>query len=196
MRVPQSIRHGGSLLLLLCATLVAAASPSSLTVYAWPLDAASPAPLANVLLSQSTALITGTVESFTPPSTSKDELVRIGLFDSSTKSWNGVATSSKSLASDVKKRIVLHTDQEGNVHHVGFSASIKGAGETEDVVVDVVPMIAGPEPLLNKPVVLNAEGKLEESAKTDEKSFLQKYWWAIALFLLLQVVAGGGGKEE
>jgi hypothetical protein len=174
MRASRSIFDGASLLLLLFATLVAAASPSTVTVYAWPLDAASPSPLASILLSRSSNQLSGTVQSFTPPSPSKDELVRVGLYDSSTKSWNGVATSSKSLASDVSKKIFLHTDKEGNVYHVGFSASTKSGGDNEDVVVEVVPMLAGPEPLLNRPVVLNADGKVDQPNPEEQKSFLQK----------------------
>jgi hypothetical protein len=174
MRVSRSTPHGASLLCLLFAALVAAASPSTVTVYAWPLDAASPSPLASIHLSLSSNQLSGTVQSFTPPSQSKDELIRVGLYDSSTKSWNGVATSSKSLAADVSKKISLHTDKEGNVHHIGFSASTKLGGEEEDVVVEVIPMLAGPEPLLNRPVVLNAEGKVDQPNPEEQKSFLQK----------------------
>jgi hypothetical protein len=176
MRAPASIFDGAALLFLLFASLVAAVSPSTVTVYAWPLDAASPSPLANILLSksQSTLELSATVKSFTPPSSSKDGLVRVGLFDPSTKSWTGVATSSSSLAADLKKKIVLHTDKYGNVYHIGFSASAKAAGETEEVVIEVASMAEGPEPLLNKPVVLNAEGKVDTPNPEDNKSFLQK----------------------
>jgi hypothetical protein len=78
--------------------------------------------------------------------------------------------------------------------------------------VEVVPMKAGSTVHLNKPVLLNAEGKLDGAP--EEKTFLQKYvkrrsllvihdiadyigryWWAIGLFLVFQVAMGGGGKE-
>jgi hypothetical protein len=176
MRLSPSIFDGAAWLFLLFATLVAAASPSTVTVYAWPLDAASPSPLASILISQSQSPtdLSASVKSFTPPSEAKDGLVRIGLLDPSTKAWSGVATSSKSLAADVKKKISLHTDRNGNVYHIGFSASPKEDGEKEAVVVEVIPMSAGPEPLLNKPVVLNAEGKVDTPNPEDNKSFLQK----------------------
>jgi hypothetical protein len=176
MPASRSILDGAAWLFLLFATLVAAASPSTVTVYAWPLDAASPSPLASILLSpsQSTTELSATVKSFTPPSQSNDALVRIGLFDPSTKAWSGVATSAKSLAADVKKKISLHTDTQGNVYHISFTASPKAAGEKQGVVVEIVPMTAGPEPLLNKPVVLNAEGKVDAPNPEDNRSFLQK----------------------
>jgi hypothetical protein len=176
MRISQSIFDGSAWLFLLSVTAVAAISPSTVTVYAWPLDAVSPAPLASIVLSQSqsTLDLSATVKSFTPPSESKEGLVRIGLLDPNTKAWSGVATSSKSLAADLKKKISLHTDKNGNVYHIGFSASAKEVGEKDAVVVEVVPMSAGPEPLLNKPVILNAEGKVDTPNPEDNKSFLQK----------------------
>ena len=44
--------------------------------------------------------------------------------------------------------------------------------ETGGLVVEVLRPTPGPKPVLNKPVVLNAEGKLDD--KEPEKSFLQK----------------------
>jgi hypothetical protein len=183
MRAFRSVSDGAAWLflslVLLCAPLVVAASPSTLTLYAWPLDAASPSPLASIVLShsQTTTNLVASVRSFTPPPLPQadDGLIRIGLLDPSTNAWSGVATSAKSLAADVKKKISLHMDKNGNVYHVGFSASAKAAGEKADVVVEVVSMAAGPEPLLNKPVVLNAEGKVDTPNPEDNKSFLQKY---------------------
>jgi hypothetical protein len=180
MRALRSVFDGAVwlLLLLLCTPLAVAASPSTVTLYAWPLDAASPSPLASILLShtQTSTDLAAFVKSFTPPplSQSKDDIVRIGLLHPSTNAWSGVATSAKSLAADVKKKISLHMDKDGNIYHVGFSASAKTTGEKEDVIVELVPMAAGPEPLLNKPVILNAEGKVDKPNPEDNKSFLQK----------------------
>ena len=64
----------------------------------------------------------------------------------------------------------------------------------EQPMIEIVKVQEGKRPVLNKPVVLNEQGKVEGPP---EKTFLQKYWWAIAIFLVLQLVAGGaGGADE
>jgi len=68
-------------------------------------------------------------------------------------------------------------------------------GVAAELEVEVVKMVVGPSPVLNRPVVLNAEGKVDTGTPEDQRSFLQKYWWAIAIFLLVQLVIGGGGGE-
>lgn len=62
----------------------------------------------------------------------------------------------------------------------------------EQPLVEVTKQREGPLPVLNKPVQLNSEGRVEQK---DEKTFLQKYWWAIAIFLVLQLLTAGGGGE-
>ena len=73
-------------------------------------------------------------------------------------------------------------DDDGSVWHVGFSAypkpkSLKeNAGmtkETSQVDIAIIKSATGPTPVLNRPVVLNAEGKVQE--KEPEKTLLQKY---------------------
>jgi hypothetical protein len=162
------------LFLFLFAAFAAAAAQSTVTVHAWPLSAPSPKPYATIVLSPSASDSSVKVQSISKPSVSNDELVRIGLYDSSSKAWTGVATSSKSFAPDVRQKVTLHTDSEGRVTHVGFSSFSKSKAESDDVLVDVIPMVAGPQPVLNKPVVLNAEGKLDTPGEEDSKSFLQK----------------------
>jgi len=61
-------------------------------------------------------------------------------------------------------------DERGEPFHVGFGTSSKTSGEK--VEVEIVKRVAGPKPVLNKPIVLNAEGKLETTEP--EKTFLQK----------------------
>ncbi|ORY14799.1 hypothetical protein BCR34DRAFT_479039 [Clohesyomyces aquaticus] len=148
----------------------------------------TPIPLAQIDYDVSTS--TGTVSSYTPPTGSynADHLLRIGLSDSKSGHWRGVVTSAASFAEEYKKKFTIHVDEKGEIYHIGFGTSAKGAGE--EVEVEVIKRASGPKPLLNKPVVLNAEGKLE--GKEPEKTFLQKYWWMIALFLAVQFLAGGG----
>lgn len=115
----------------------------------------------------------GTLASYTPPtgSYSPDHLVRIGLTDLTSESWRGIVTSAASFADKYHKKFVIHVDDKGEPYHVGFGTSARGEGA--EVEVEIVKRGEGPKPMLNKPVVLNAEGKLEE--KEPEKTFLQKY---------------------
>jgi hypothetical protein len=98
--------------------------------------------------------------------------------------------SAASFSDQYHKKFIIHVDEKGEPFHVGFGTSAKGSGD--EVEVEIKKRNVGPKPILNKPIVLNAEGKLE--GKEPEKSFLQKYWWALALFLVVQLVAGGGEK--
>lgn len=114
----------------------------------------------------------GTLISYTPPTGSHtaDHLLRVGLTDAKTGSWRGIVTSAASFAEQYHKKFVVHIDEKGEPYHVGFGTSAKGAGE--EVEVEIVKRNPGPKPALNKPIVLNAEGKLE--GKEPEKTFLQK----------------------
>lgn len=114
----------------------------------------------------------GTLASYTPPTGSyaADHLLRVGLTDPKTGSWRGIVTSAASFADQYHKKFVVHVDEKGEPYHVGFGTSAKGAGE--EVTVEIVKRSSGPKPVLNKPIVLNAEGKLE--SKEPEKMFLQK----------------------
>lgn len=115
----------------------------------------------------------GTIASYTPPtgSYSEDQLLRIGITDPNTGSWRGIVTSAASFADQYQKKFVVHVDEKGEPFHVGFGTSARGTGE--EVEVEIVKRISGPKPSLNKPIVLNAEGKLD--SKEPEKTFLQKY---------------------
>jgi hypothetical protein len=116
----------------------------------------------------------GTVTSFTPPhgSYTNEHLLRVGLHDSASGAWRGIVTSAANFADQYKKKFVIFVDEKGEVYHVGFSTSAKG-GDKEDVYVQVVKRAPGMKPVLNKPIVLNAEGKLAAPG-VEEKTFLQK----------------------
>lgn len=159
--------------------LLPVAVASTVTVYVHSVPATdahksapipSPIPLAQIDYDADAS--TGTLTSYTPPtgSYSLEHLLRIGLTDSKSGSWRGVVTSAASFAEEYKKKFVVHVDEKGEPYHVGFGTSARGKGE--EVEVEVVKRGAGPKPVLNKPIVLNAEGKLE--SKEPEKTFLQK----------------------
>ncbi|KAH7401077.1 hypothetical protein DE146DRAFT_755513 [Phaeosphaeria sp. MPI-PUGE-AT-0046c] len=175
--------------------LLPVAVASSVTLYVFPVptsDSAavipSPIPLAQIEYDVDQSI--GTISSYTPPtgSYSPDHLLRVGLSDPKSGSWRGIVTSAASFADQYHKKFVIHVDERGEPYHVGFGTSAKIAGE--EVEVEIVRRTPGPQPVLNKPIVLNAEGKID--SKEPEKTFLQKYWWAIALFVVVQLVAGGG----
>ncbi|KAI8936880.1 hypothetical protein NX059_006116 [Plenodomus lindquistii] len=178
--------------------LLPLAVASSVTLYVSSVPASSdasvipsPIPLAQVEYDADQSV--GTLTSYTPPtgSYSPDHLLRVGLSDPQSGLWRGIVTSAASFSEQYHKKFVIHVDERGEPFHVGFGTSSKSEGQ--EIEVEIVKRTAGPKPFLNKPIVLNAEGKLE--SKEPEKTFLQKYWWVLALFLVVQLVsAGGDGK--
>jgi hypothetical protein len=163
-------------LLALLVISVSAASPSVVTVYAWPLSASVPKPYAEIALPSSADSV-ATVRSKKSVSATDGEIVRIGLLDSN-KAWSGVATSADSFKAGITQKITLHTDSDGKVARVSFGSftapPVAKGTKSEELMVEVAPIHAGPEPVLNKPVVLNADGKLDKPEE-DNRSFLQKY---------------------
>jgi hypothetical protein len=176
----------------------------TLTVYAWPLSTSSPLPYAEVKISTASdkTLSAEIISKPTPPTISKgsDELVRVGLYNPATGSWSGSAALASIFGAKVDRKILLHVDSRGEVFHVGITAedvpdpakakikvkkSDKKAREAAKLAkkaewrdgqttVEVVPEATPPFPVLNKLVVLNAEG-LVDTPLGQEKTFLQKY---------------------
>lgn len=158
--------------------LLPVAVASSVTIYvsSVPTNSLSaaiiPSPIPLVQISYDADQTTGTVTSYTPPqgSYASDHLLRIGLLDTKTDAWRGVLTSAASFAEHHKKKFVVHVDDNGNPYHVGFGVTEKETGE--ELEVEIVRKEAGPRPVLNKPIVLNADGKID--TKEPEKTFIQK----------------------
>jgi hypothetical protein len=176
--------------------LLPVAVASSVTVYMHSVPQStvvlSPIPLAHIEfdIDQST----GTATTFTPPhgSFSPDHFLRIGLEDAKSKSWRGVVTSAASFREEYKKKFTIHVDEKGEPYHIGFNAYVKGQGDEVEVEVEVVKRGAGPKPALNRPIVLNPDGKLD--TKEPEKTFLQKsvyYIQAIDHSILISTGTGG-----
>lgn len=159
--------------------LLPVAVATSVTVYVSSLPAAdgsqsaslsSPIPLAQIEYDADTS--TGILASYTPPkgSYSSEQLLRVGLDDPSSSTWRGVVTSAASFADEYKKKFTIHVDEKGEPYHIGFSTSARGQGAEAEV--EIVRRGVGPKPVLNRPIVLNAEGKID--SKEPEKTFLQK----------------------
>ncbi|KAI9689766.1 MAG: hypothetical protein M1822_009648 [Bathelium mastoideum] len=192
---------------LLAPVLASEATKQQVTVYAWPLSASKPQVLAEV--TYDTQSLSARAQKYHQPApVSAEELVRVGLYDTKTADWVGVVTSgSQFVGNNREKTLTLHLDQDGRPFHVGFGASApspseekkQGKGKTAaagegGLNVVVKTPVRGPQPHLNKPIVLSQDGKLQE--KEPEKTFLQKYWWAIALFIGLQIFSAVGGGDK
>lgn len=109
--------------------------------------------------------------------------------------------------------VTLRLDEAGDVWHVEFSSNSSvrllpfvfffffpfyiSEYSDEDLQsstpkVTILKSTPGPQPHLNKPVVLTPEGKIPEVEI--EKTFLQKYWWMILGGALLIMSTSGGGE--
>ena len=206
-------------------SLSVAATPSSnhpQTIYAWPLTAPSPTALAT--LTYDPISLTASLKSYTPPkvpsadarsasswfSTSSSQsasdgdatasLIRIGLYDPSTKRWTGTVTAVENFAVEdgARPKLTLVVDGKGRVFSVAFGTESVGDEEEvngqaddkqkkqepqrkkgakdekdgEEIRIELVRRTAGPKPVLNKPAVVDADGRVE--GQVPEKSFVQK----------------------
>ncbi len=111
-------------LALLAFVTTALAAPDAVTIYAWPLSAPSPAPMASVRLHSTADGAAATLVSYTPPKPRHaSELVRVGLYDAATGQWRGSATSAAFFGEHVDRAITLHVDGSGAPYHVDVGAT-------------------------------------------------------------------------
>jgi hypothetical protein len=189
MRILTSLPLLAANLLLLASPILSSSPakdqsfPSSTTVYYWPLDVPAPLPLAQISYNSADSALKSQISSYTPPAPSSakaSDLVRVGLYDPTAKAWRGTVTSA-SVFSHEQVLVSLHLDGEsGEAFHVDISvpavSTAPKGGEKSDedtrLLVDLIKARPGPEPKLNSPVILDAEGKVPE--KEPEKSFIQK----------------------
>ncbi|KAI7315323.1 hypothetical protein KC340_g9031 [Hortaea werneckii] len=190
----------GLLLAFFASLAFAVEQQRTVDIFAWPLFApqsTTPDVLAKISYNSTVA----TVDSYQPSASLADvEVVRVAFKHSTAGTWSGVSTAASNLAAGKDKKLQLHLNASGDLYHIGFKASDVGGshGKTKeskkgDLSVEIVPVNKGPSPALNKPIVVNQDGSTPD--QVEEKSFFQKYWWAIAGFLLLQVVMGGAKGE-
>ena len=176
-----------SLLLIALAAVSNAASngdalPRSATVYVWPLTSPSPTPLATVAYNPHT--LEASTKKYTPPKIAQaaagssdddddGQLTRVGLYSPSTKKWSGVLTDASAFKTDLQRTLALHLDRKGEVWHVGFHASSAPASTgQEEVQVRLMTATPGPNPFVNKPMLVDSEGKQPEEVV--EKTLFQK----------------------
>ncbi|KAK4181099.1 hypothetical protein QBC36DRAFT_128973 [Triangularia setosa] len=140
---------------------------------------------------------TSSVLSYEPPEFGPEiKLARVGVYDHASNRWVSSASvvSVGNFGQGYQPQFVLNLDEKGEEP---IGVVVRGvrvdAGQTRNFgpKVVVVGMERGKQPGLGKPVVLSAEGKKVE---VEERSFLQKYWWAILLGAVLLLGGGGDGK--
>ncbi|OJJ46342.1 hypothetical protein ASPZODRAFT_132413 [Penicilliopsis zonata CBS 506.65] len=185
-----------SFLPLLAKASGAAAVPSFADVLYWPLGASQPSQLARI--SYDPLSLTSTVVSYTAPDSaslkeSPDDLVRIGLYTttSSSKEWVGSLATLSSIIGDTDRKptIQLHLSPSREVYHVSVLPSDSSVA-TNSPEIKLISSEAGPRPHLNRPIVVNPDGTGPEEVV--EKTFFQKYWW---VFLIVGFIAMSGGGE-
>ncbi|KAL2131301.1 hypothetical protein VTI74DRAFT_5285 [Chaetomium olivicolor] len=132
-----------------------------------------------------------------PSTTTTPPLVRVGVYDAKSSRWTSSTSvlSAKNFAKGYAPHFELTLDPEGmEVVGVVCKGVAIDAGVTRDFGPKgvVVRISDGEQPRLGKPVVLSPEGR--RVTEEGEKTFLQKYWWVLAVgaFLLLS----GGGEQK
>lgn len=153
----------------------------------WPVAGVSePSTLARI--SYDSSSLKSDLLSYSPPQTSlragdenSDELVRVGLYASTPsngKQWVGTITSLSSLApkqGQEQLALRLYVSPSNEVYHVSLApASGPAAASTtaDGPTIEVIPAETGPQPHLNRPVVLSEDGQNPEEVV--EKTMFQK----------------------
>ncbi|KAI6365977.1 hypothetical protein MCOR25_005212 [Pyricularia grisea] len=200
------------LALLAAAAPLALAEPQTAAIYIQPISSSSPAPpapLAEITYDLAEASDpTAQVTSFEPPELPESaSLVRIGVFDAAADEW--LSSTSVASVDNFSKGYSPHfvltlgppgvAGGEEGPAPVIIGAAVKGvkvdAGATRDFGPQAV-LVSGeraPQPALNRPVVLNKDGA-GRGGEVEEKTFLQKYWWALGLLAFVMVTGGGSDK--
>ncbi|PGH00492.1 hypothetical protein AJ79_08183 [Helicocarpus griseus UAMH5409] len=209
-----------SLLSLSLSALLSSASASSTLsteIYYWPLSSSSSDPSSLAKISYDPSTLHATVDSYTPPTDTNtdtdnsNDLLRIGLYKEDSSQFVSTLTSLSLFSNNLRHHqqqntLLLHLDQNNKVYHATLIPSTSSDttraatngnknsgknGENTGLKVEFVRSSPSPNPHLNRPVVLNADGNAPEEVV--EKTFFQKYWWALAL---IGVLAFTGSAEN
>ena len=187
------------------------------TIYYLPPTSSTFQPLAKLSFNVSRPELSK-VNSFTPPASSKSQspqdVMSIGVILSSplpkTLSANDpdllyrtTLTSSASLHPPYRGRFFITVTEQGLLRGATWSAVPKAAGFDGRGDFDMKVINEGPRPIFEAPA-LSKGGKVGsqqaqsqgngEEEEEPERTFLQKYWWAILGALFLIVMMGGDDK--
>ncbi|KAJ5108775.1 hypothetical protein N7456_005450 [Penicillium angulare] len=195
----SSILHPATMYLLtllgVISLLIASVIADTSDILCWPVGSAQPSLLARVTYDPTT--LDSELVSYHKPSTSSDDLVRIGLYKSTpsnSKQWTGsLVLMSALISDDAQPTFRLHLGPANDIYHVSLASSASTI--KKDVSGPQVQLVAaeqGTQPHLNRPVVVGPDGANPE--EVPEKSFLQKYWWVLLILTFLTMSGGGGGE--
>ncbi|KAI1083889.1 hypothetical protein F5B20DRAFT_576823 [Whalleya microplaca] len=158
---------------------------------------AEPAPFAEIRYDAAAAADAHVVSYEAPEIPDEARLVRIGVYDPSTKQWASSTSvaSVDNFAKGYSPTVVLSVDLKGDVVGAALRGVRIDAGQTRDFGPQALVLVTQPgrQPDLNKPIVLSPEGKKVEP---EEKTFFQKYWWLIGIVVLMTMSGGGGGEGK
>lgn len=149
----------------------------STDLFYWPLGASQPSSLARVTYDPTT-LSSKVVSYHSPNREEHDSLARVGFYTSTStnpKQWIGSLVSSSSLTDESSRPTFrLHLGPANEVYHVSLAPTSETMAEGQSPLprVELVSNTAGPQPHLNRPVVVGPDGQNTEEVV--EKSFLQK----------------------
>ncbi|KAI5794485.1 hypothetical protein DFH27DRAFT_654566 [Peziza echinospora] len=179
--------------------------PNSVTIHSWPLDSQQPFPFGVVKYNPSTRVGTFYPEEDADAGIvgpADGSLVRLGAIQGT--SWFGTVVEKSTLKNTEKPaQITLYIDHDGYPFNLEYTLAADATPSTTNskssssssspATVIIVTQPAGPVPHLNKPVVLDPDGKLP--VPEVEKTFLQKYWWVLLGAAIILLGGGGGGSE-
>ena len=204
--------------LLYASVSVSAADLGSLrkeTIYHLPKGSTNFLPLAKLSYNVSRPE-TSKIESFTPPkapkSQSAEDVTTIGVILSSPlpKSlsaedpnlrYRTTLTSTKTLHAPYRGRFAITVTRSGDLRSAAWSAVSKDATFEGQGDFDLKIIEEGPKPVYEaagptkggKPNTEQRQGTgAGDEEEVPEKTFLQKYWWAILGAMMLVMVTGGG----
>lgn len=130
-----------------------------------------------------------------PEISSQATLVRIGIYDPSTESWQSSTsvTSANSFNKGYAQTIILSLDLHGDVFGVACKSTKIDAGQTRDFGprVRVVRMVKGNTPELNRPIIASKDGTVE--GEEPEKTFFQRWVCRSVLILFTHSFTDIGG---
>lgn len=189
----------------LCAATLATATPRTAHIYVQSLQGrnAKPSPLAEIAYDVATPSTAEVLTYEVPELPDEAATIRVGLYDVRTQTWTSGTTvaSVANFDKGFSPNFLVSVDGAGDVVSVTLKGVGIDAGHTRDFGPKMVLLTEtrGTQPALNKPVVLNPEGKREE---VQEKTLLQKYvfsmpcdvrdtWKGRCANVGLQVLVGG-----
>ncbi|KAI2377225.1 hypothetical protein LOY91_001584, partial [Ophidiomyces ophidiicola] len=160
-----------SLFSLLSPVSASPSSPQIIDIFYRPLPASSSQAAQLARVSYDPTTYQPSVLSYTPPVSKNDGLLRIGLFtDTAQRNWVGSLTSFAALNNS--SSLNLYLGPENEVYSVSVSAlSSIEVEKASSINVEIIRSTPAPTPHLNRPIVINEDGKGNEPEP--EKTLIQ-----------------------